>query len=186
MGWAVIVTKPGAELTAEKAIEDAGYPIYFPRYRKLLRGVKIVRGRKVRTRGPGEIVERMVFPGYGFLVFDPSADHHGLTTCPGVAGLLRTTPSAPLYLLPDHEVAALRARVESGEFDDKAIVVPRPVAISKGDIVRVDSEVSELRDLVLHVDSVDDKGRVFALVDMLGRCGVPVTIDPDVPLVVIA
>ena len=52
VGWAVVMTKPSTEQVVEVALRRAGWRTYTPRYRKILRGVKIVGGyQRVRTRG---------------------------------------------------------------------------------------------------------------------------------------
>lgn len=54
--WAVISTRPAQEERAEAKLREAGYRVYLPRQSKILRGVRIVDGRRVRCRGAGSTI----------------------------------------------------------------------------------------------------------------------------------
>src|SRR4051812_7207921 len=67
LGWAIVVAKAGAEVDAEGALSHAGVAVYLPRYRRVLRGIRITEdGRRVRTRGQGSAVLRPLLPPYLF------------------------------------------------------------------------------------------------------------------------
>ena len=69
-GWAVIhclAPEPAAE-----TLDRLGYTTYLPRYRRRLIGVRIdARGRRIRTRGLGSIVDRVLFPSYLLILWRP-------------------------------------------------------------------------------------------------------------------
>jgi hypothetical protein len=44
-GWVVVVCRPALENLAAQSLEAAGFAVYLPRYRRLLRGVRLVGGR---------------------------------------------------------------------------------------------------------------------------------------------
>jgi hypothetical protein len=119
-GWAVIRTTASLE-PLEEALDRIGYTVYLPRYKARLIGVRIdAIGRRIRTRGLGSIVERVLIPGY-ILVWWPAG---GLRERPiAILGgyILRHPLGADGQAWPKlvsvEEVDKLRARVAAGEFD---------------------------------------------------------------------
>ena len=67
LGWCVVVTAVRRETEAEAAIERAGYTTFLPRYRRRLSVRLGPDGRRIRTRGPGSVVFRPLFPLYLFV-----------------------------------------------------------------------------------------------------------------------
>jgi Transcription termination factor nusG len=70
-GWCVVMSKPAAEEIAERSIREAGYRVYLPCYRKILRGSRFGEdGRRIRSRRD-EVVLRPLFPLYLFVELCP-------------------------------------------------------------------------------------------------------------------
>jgi hypothetical protein len=117
-GWAVIHCR--SPEPAEETLDRLGYVVYLPRYKTRLAGVRIdAIGRRIRTRGPGSIVERVLWPQYLLVLW-----HDGLRERPiNVAGgyLLRYAPDATgrawPKLVPSEQVDELRRRVDRGDYD---------------------------------------------------------------------
>jgi len=87
-GWAAIMTNPASEDAVEARLQREGWRTYCPRYRKMLKGVRIVGGRRVRSRGSGEMVMRALFPRYVFAQLDHGEPWHALAKTPGIAKLI--------------------------------------------------------------------------------------------------
>lgn len=107
--WVIITTKAASEDVAERALRQAGYRVYLPRFRKLLRP----HGSDRR----GQPTMRPLFTGYLF-----AHDWHGWPDTPitGVVGLMRQ--SGRVVELLDADVMRLWDRERALHFDD----VPSP------------------------------------------------------------
>ena len=166
-GWAVVMTRPASEELAERSIGEAGFRAYLPRYRRMLQGYLIRDGRRVRTRGPGEIVARPLFPRYLFAELHPGQAEDGLGSARGVDHVLRphraSLETAPATLVRAEVLEAIRLNVDRGRFDTTGkrtdIKAGDPVGIDSGDYERL---IGELLDL-------DEKGRAHVLLEFLGR-----------------
>jgi len=123
-GWAVIhclAPEPAAE-----TLDRLGYNVYLPRYRRRLIGVRIDdRGRRIRTRGLGSIVDRVLFPTYLLILWRPGLRERPIHLAGG--HLLRYLPDADGQarpkLLSVELVDEIRRRVADGEFDQ---IGPKP------------------------------------------------------------
>lgn len=70
--WAVVAARNGFEEFVESRVRQEGYRVYLPRYRKMLRGIRIGEdGRRVRCRGPGTPVLRPLLAGFLFAELHP-------------------------------------------------------------------------------------------------------------------
>lgn len=70
--WAVVSARIGLEEFVEGRLRQAGHRVYLPRYRKILRGIRIdEKGRRVRCRGPGTPVLRPLLGGFLFAELHP-------------------------------------------------------------------------------------------------------------------
>jgi hypothetical protein len=122
VGWLVLHCHVPQDVAAE-AIERAGYETYNPHYRARLAGVRIdATGRRIRTRGLGSIVERVLLPGYILIAWHPDLRERPLRLAAGESRILRYSLDAdgqarPKLLSPDR-VDELRTRVDAGDFDE--------------------------------------------------------------------
>jgi hypothetical protein len=122
-GWAVIHCL--APEPAEETLERLGYTVYLPRFKARLIGVRIVDGHRIRTRGLGSIIERVLFPQYLFVLWRDGLRERPINVAGGY--LLRHPPDdsgqAWPKLLTVELVDELRRRVADGEFDQTG---PKP------------------------------------------------------------
>lgn len=105
--WVIVITKPSAEEVAERNLRQAGYRVYLPRYRKLMRP----HGSDRR----GQPSMRPLFAGYLFV-----HDWHGWPDVPinGVIGLMKS--AGRNVEMVDVDIARIREREHSGAFDEAA------------------------------------------------------------------
>lgn len=176
LGWCCATTKVSAEELAAAAIGRAGYRVYLPKYRKILKGVRITAdGRRVRSRGYS-LALRPLFPNYLFCEIWPEQDLHRLIVCPGVVNLLRRRSGSP-QILRAEVIEEIRAAEARGIFDqarpdtDSARPMKR-FDLHAGDRVRTaQGDVAEL----LHLD---ERNRARLLMKWLGADRLT-TIDAD-------
>ena len=116
------MTKPTSEEVAERSVRQAGYRTYLPRYRKLLRGVRIENGRRIRTRGDGDLVMRPLFSCYVFAELHPGDGGGAIGRSTGVVRVMRhraeADGNARPRMLADEVVEAIRERERRGDFDE--------------------------------------------------------------------
>jgi len=167
LGFLVLMTAPGAEDVVESRLRAAGADAYCPRYRRRLAGVRIdeATGRRIRTRQPGGVIYRPLFKSYVMAALHVDEDTYAIAHMAGVVKVLRRESGTP-RLLPVEIVDEIRARVDSGEFDE---IAPGPAGkpgkrldIAAGDRVRTArGAIGEL----LHLD---EAGRAVLLMTWLG------------------
>lgn len=147
--WYVAETLPRAEAQAERNLDRQGFTAFSPRFRKLRRHAR-------RT----EQVLAPLFPGYLFVRFDRQRD--AWRSINGTTGIRRLVGPSTGYPQPvaDDIVEALLARCDNGII---ASVLPD---LQPGDVVRVLS--GPLADRLAVITTLDDKGRVGILLDILG------------------
>lgn len=177
MGWAIVVARLGGEAEAEAGLERAGFAVYLPRYRRILRGIRIAPdGRRTRTRGQGSAVLRPLIPPYLFaeLATGHSRDQwlSEVLTVRGVVGVLRYRTGSPA-IVDDAAMAKFRADVRSGKFNIDLVPGDR-VSIGAGAWAGHAGRVLELT----------DRGLNYLMVEIFGR-EVRVEVSSDVPLGVI-
>lgn len=115
--WVVVISKPMNEDLAEKSIREAGYRSYLPRYRKVLRGVRIDEtGRRIRSRQSGEIVLRPLFPRYLFAELYPNQQWRAILSASGVMDFIwrGERPAS----LTEGMIELIRQVERDGEFDE--------------------------------------------------------------------
>ena len=173
-GWSALFCNPASENAVAVRLRREGWRVYLPLYRKLLRGVIIKGGRRVRTKGPGEIVFRPLFTRYLFVEIDLETQAWTpLSRCHGVDRLVlasREIGSRPGLIDPDI-IELIRSSVDAGDFDDHAA---RPKVVRE-DLRKLlaAGEQPAVRlngfDLVGRLQSLDDGGRASVLIELLGR-----------------
>ena len=101
MLWYAIQTKPNKEHSVQAALDEAGFEVYCPRIRKLLRGVN-----------PRSWKEAALFPGYLFARLDFTRDYPRLRWKPGLVRVVMsgTTPLA----VAEATLASVRQIEEEG------------------------------------------------------------------------
>lgn len=121
-GWMVITARPMAEELAENTLKAAGWRVYLPRGRKVLRGIRIdpQTRKRIRTRGFGEIVMRPIFAGYLFVELHPGQSWAPALAQRGVIGMLasRVGDGMRPKLVTERGIEALRSAERDGEFDE--------------------------------------------------------------------
>lgn len=166
-GWAVVMTRPMNEELAAKSIRETGFRVFLPTFRKMLVGIRLEGNRRIRTRGPGEIVMRPLFPRYLFVEIHPGQAEDGLGSARGVDHVLRPhrsiTETAPPLLVRSEVIEAIRFDVDRGRFDTTG----KRTDIKAGDPVRIDS--GDYERLIGKLLDLDDKGRAHVLLEFLGR-----------------
>lgn len=159
--WLLATTKPGEEEAGTTLLGLNGWVAYLPRYRRLLKGLKLVDGKYKRTRGPGAEVWRPLFPRYVFVRLEEDMQWSGIVS----AGLRLVGYRGEKYWSPSISrsglVEELMATEENGDFDD----IPRPLEVG--------AEVKVIRgpfqDQVGRIAACSDDGRVAVLLDIFSR-----------------
>lgn len=170
--WVAVISRPAAEEVAERSLRQAGYRVYLPRYRKVIRGTRVdVRGRRVRPRG--EIVMRPLFPSYLFADIDCVSQWSSLKRANGIADLIwRGEVAAEL---PGSVIDGIRAAEQSGVFDEE-----RPGCKSKRKDLPIGAQVRVLdgpfSSFLGILSGLDETGRATALLNIFGR-DTPIGID---------
>jgi len=147
--WFVVRTKTGAEDRAVWHLNNQGFEVYLPRYRK-----KIHHARKVSN------VLRPVFPGYLFVRMDIAQQPwRAINGTMGVISLVQfgETPRP----ISDVIIDAIRDREEGG------VVSLAPDGLKAGDRVHVREGVFANHAALLA--EVSDDKRVILLLDLMGR-----------------
>jgi transcription antitermination factor NusG len=164
--WVAVMTKPLSEEVAARSLEGRGWRVYLPRYRRVLRGVRLdAEGGRHRTRGAGEIVLRPLFRGYLFAEVEGGL-WRGIVGLPGVLRLVTRREGEHMVprVVDEGLIEGVREAERSGEFDEV-----------RGDGVRSDLKigaqvrVAELDDRVAELVGLDEVGRARVLVEILGR-----------------
>jgi len=153
--WVICLARPSAEELAERNLRQAGYRVYLPRYRKLLRP----HGSDRR----GQPIMRPLFPGYLFV-----SDWRGWPQVPinGVSGLMRS--AGRVVELVDVDVRAIRNHEDAGQFDEAP--TPRSTVkrtdLSVGDSVEFEAMG---RRVMAVLDDLTDGGKAIVSGMMFGR-----------------
>lgn len=149
-GWFVVRTQPRAEERASWHLNNQGYEVYLPRYRKQVR-----HARKTET------VLRPLFPGYVFVRIDTLRQRwRSINGTVGVISLVQFG-NEPVSV-PAAVVDAIRTREDVG-----GVVSLAPEGLKKGDVVRVRD--GAFADYTALLEEVSDEKRVILLLDLMGR-----------------
>lgn len=147
--WYVVETHPRAERVAQTHLERQGFASFCPRFRT--------------TRRHARRIDEMVapvFPGYLFAAFDRDRDNW--TVINGTRGVRRLVGSRSTrpQPMPAEAMAALLARCEG---ERMASLCPE---LRPGRQVRV--LTGPFADFLAEIHSLDSRGRVRILLDILG------------------
>jgi len=148
--WYVVETQPRAERVAQAHLERQRFDSFCPRFRKTRR----------HARRVDEIVAP-VFPGYLFVAFDRDRDNWtAINGTRGIRRLLGPRAQRPQPM----PVAAMEALLARCEGDRMGKLCPDFVP---GDKVRL--LTGPFFDLLAEIETLDDRGRVRVLLDLMGR-----------------
>ena len=149
MRWYVAETQPRKESYAAEHLARQRFDWFLPRYRKTRR-----HARKFDT------VLAPLFPGYIFVRFD--REHANWRSINGTMGVRRLIcgDGGLLSPMPAEVVSQLQARCPDGIFETALD------ALTPGDRVRITA--GPFAELIAEVRSLDDRGRVALLLDILG------------------
>lgn len=153
------------EEIAERSIKEAGYEAWLPRYKKLLRGKKMVNGRRVNSRSDG-YVERPLVRGYCFVLVPYGDEAWAVDGLNGIHRVMRHRdadgyPAAPKRIR-GRVLEQLREAVDAGLFDEVHDVVHKVISVKRGDRVLTPSGI------VATMLTLDEKGRADLVADLLG------------------
>lgn len=147
--WYVAATHPRKELWAIEHLAQQGFATFFPRFRKR----QTHRRRVETTLSPA-------FPGYVFVAFN--RDENGWTSINSTRGVRRLV--GPTHSRPQpvstRAMDLLQKRCRS-EIMVNLLEDPRP-----GDLVQIQN--GPLATKIAKIESLDDKGRVSLLFEMMG------------------
>lgn len=150
-GWYVVRTQSRCEERARNHLNNQGFNVYLPRYKK-----RRSHARRVET------VLRPLFPGYLFVYLpEGGGGCRSINGTIGVHSLVSFGAMEPARL-SDLVVDELQKRE-----DDSGIVQLRKPALQKGDQVRLIDGAFE--DSFGLVEDITDERRTILLLDLLGR-----------------
>jgi transcriptional antiterminator RfaH len=149
--WFVAHTQPLKERVAENHLQEQGFQVYCPRYRKIRR----------HARRTTEVVSPL-FPRYLFVALNLELDRwRSVNGTKGISYLLMNDEK-PIWV-PECVVQDLKER----EVEEGIVPVTSLVVFAKGDKVRVKEGAFESHIAVF--EELDDKQRVQLLLSVLGR-----------------
>lgn len=156
--WHVVKTQPQKELLACAHLERQGVTSFFPRFTKTIR-----RGSRFGER------QQALFPGYVFVAAtqDPAVWRQ-ISNTRGVAYLIKQGRAGCPARVPDAVMSEILAHF-AGPGGGAA------AELGVGDAVEI--ERGPLAGLAARIISLDARGRVELLLDLMG--GVPVTLARD-------
>ncbi|MFM7028546.1 MAG: transcription termination/antitermination protein NusG [Chakrabartia sp.] len=156
--WHVIKTQPQKETLACAHLERQGVASFFPRYTKTIR-----RGSRFVERS------QALFPGYVFVAAtDDPAIWRQISNTRGVAYLVKLGRAGEPARVPDEVMSEILAHfAEAGSVASNELAVGDAVEIERG----------PLAGLAARIISLDARGRVELLLELMG--GVPVTLARD-------
>ena len=152
ISWFVVHTQPSRESVAVAHLQEQGFEVYLPRFKKIRR-----HARKV------DEVLYPLFPRYLFVGMDPeTARWRSINGTRGVSYLLTNESDRPAQI-PSSVIEALKAQENAEGLVDAGSLA----SFMKGDTVLITDGV--LKDQTAIFDALDDKGRVRLLLSLLGR-----------------
>lgn len=148
--WYLVQTRPNSLHRAERNLLRQGFGVFSPKIRRTVKG-----------RHHFSVVIKPLFPGYVFVQThqDPLA-WRAINSTFGVSRLVSFGNSFP-KAVPDAFIRATRDRC-----DCSGIIQPER-DLASGDVVRVLK--GPFSDFMLTIDRLDDRQRVWVLLDILGK-----------------
>lgn len=157
--WYVAQLKPNAIRLAETNLRRQGFTVFMPRIE-----------RTERFGSGFKLVCKPLFPGYLFVAERAGAQHWpSIYGTRGVTRLVSFGGRAPCSV-PANLIQALETHL-----DDRGVLQPEN-QWKAGDTVKIAK--GPLSDFIARVQSVDDEGRIWALLDFLGK-ETRVQLEPD-------
>lgn len=148
--WFAVQTQPHAENKAARHLENQGYGVFFPRYRK--------ERRHARRR---DVVEAPLFPGYIFVALDVTFGRwRSVLSTLGVRRLI-SAGDRPLAL-PERVMDEMRARADA----DGLCSLDEPV-FHPGQMLEITE--GPFKECIGLFSERDDQRRVILMLDLLGR-----------------
>ncbi len=158
--WFVANTRARSEARARLNLERQGFDVYLPQYLKIRRHAR-------RT----DTVPTPLFPRYLFVGMDMEvARWRAVNSTIGVSQLV-ANGNEPVCV-PEQIIQSIHAREDA----DGWVLMNKYLPYRKGDKVHING--GPLTDQVGLFDCVDDRERVFILLDLLGRA-VKVRVDAE-------
>lgn len=154
--WTIITLKPASEEAAEHSLRQAGYRVYLPRYRRILRPHGSDRA--------GTPSMRPAIPGYLFV-----QDWRGWPqrSISGVTGIMQW--ASRNATLADTIIEAMWDKERRGEYDDCRS--PRGIGTTRDDLrigQQVGIEIGGVR-MLGSLDALDENNRAMLTVMIFGR-----------------
>lgn len=147
--WYVAQTHPRSENWAIEHLARQGFETFFPRFRK----------RQIRWKRDLTVLAP-VFPGYVFVTFDIEADSWPvINSTYGVRRLIGSRLGKP-QPLPEAAMQLLHERCDNG------VMGHLLTELQPGDSVKINS--GPLFQKIATIESIDEKGRVTVLLELLG------------------
>lgn len=154
--WFVARTQPHRETTAQFNLQERGFRVFVPRLQRTVR-----HARKLRN------VLAPLFPGYVFVILDPSHDRwRAINATTGVSSLIMGLEQ-PMPVPVGVVEALIALRSNSG-------MVRLDHDLKLGQRVRILS--GPFSESIGKLDQFDDRGRVRVLLEIMG-CEVPALLD---------
>lgn len=150
--WCVVHTQPLKEMVAQQHLQDQGFEVYIPRFKKLRK-----HARKI------EEVLAPLFPRYLFVGMNKeTAPWRSIRGTRGVSYLLMANDNKPAYISSE-TIHDLKAREDTGG----CVNADALTVFIKGDKVRIRD--GAFQDQVALFEGLSDKNRVDLLLNFLGR-----------------
>jgi len=170
--WTAVETNPQCEDIAEQAIRALGYDPWLPKYEKLLRGQRIENGRRIRSRNDSTEM-RPLFRSYLFVPVPYEDAGYSIDTAQGVKRLIRHPHTEEGWGKPKRirarVIIQLQQAVDIGiwENHEGELCYGKPkLHVAEGDTVRTPTGIVGV------VLTLDERGRVDLLVELMGRTSI--------------
>lgn len=161
-GWATVMVSSDA--VAERILDSAGYEVYAPRYRAILRGARLLpSGRRVRSR-TDTVIYRPLFSGYLFVLLDENTQWDPIRKSLHVRRIIMSEDETPV-LLRSEIIEQLRMAEADGLWDEVTAVEALRTEIASGKQPTVSVPWYGVMGKLV---SLDDSGRARVLIEMLG------------------
>ena len=149
--WFALYTQPSKELLAQRHLQEQGFDVYLPRFKKIRR-----HARKTET------ILAPLFPRYLFVGIDLEHDRwRSINGTRGVSYLL-TNGDQPISI-----PLSIIEKLKKQEDSEGALPITSLITFLKGDSVRIIEGAFENQ--IALFEKLDDKQRVQLLLNLLGQ-----------------